>query len=283
MDKKILIDKDLLYDLYIMQNKSQKFIAKQLNCSVNTIQKVLKDYKIVKPKYEDLTGKRFGRLLVLKRGEDVYNSRGTKYITWICQCNCGNKTTIKAADLKRGRTRSCGCYHKEWNKLTKTRTNKYDLSGEYGIGYTLKNEPFYFDLEDFDKIKDYCWSYNSDGYVVARKRGSKETVRIHQFGMGAKHIDHIKHVLHDNRKSQLRIGNDLLNARNRSRPKNNKSGHIGVCWKERDKLWEAYIGINGKHLYLGHFNKYEDALMARKNAEEKYYGSWSYDNSMNII
>ena len=34
--------------------------------------------------------------------------------------------------------------------------NTYDLSGEYGIGYTSKGEEFYFDLDDYDKIKDYC-------------------------------------------------------------------------------------------------------------------------------
>ena len=39
--------------------------------------------------------------------------------------------------------------------------NKYDLSGEYGIGWTSNtNQEFYFDLEDYDKIKDYCWIYN---------------------------------------------------------------------------------------------------------------------------
>lgn len=30
--------------------------------------------------------------------------------------------------------------------------NKYDLSGEYGIGYTSKGEEFYFDLEDYKKM-----------------------------------------------------------------------------------------------------------------------------------
>ena len=36
--------------------------------------------------------------------------------------------------------------------------NKYDLSGEYGIGWTHNTEhEFYFDLEDYDIIKYYCW------------------------------------------------------------------------------------------------------------------------------
>ena len=35
--------------------------------------------------------------------------------------------------------------------------NIYDLSGEFGIGYcTNTGSPFYFDLEDYNKIKNYC-------------------------------------------------------------------------------------------------------------------------------
>jgi hypothetical protein len=48
--------------------------------------------------------------------------------------------------------------------MTKTKAqklkkfNQYDLSGSYGIGYCSNtNNPFYFDLEDYDLIKDYCW------------------------------------------------------------------------------------------------------------------------------
>lgn len=35
--------------------------------------------------------------------------------------------------------------------------NAYDLTKDYGKGYTLDGVEFIFDLEDYDKIKDYCW------------------------------------------------------------------------------------------------------------------------------
>ena len=44
--------------------------------------------------------------------------------------------------------------------------NTYDLSGEYGIGYTTKGEKFLFDLEDYEKIKDYCWCVDKTDTVV---------------------------------------------------------------------------------------------------------------------
>ena len=57
----------------------------------------------------DLTGQKFGRLIVLEKGKiDFY---GHQY--WICQCSCGNTTEINADNLKRGLTKSCGCLHSE--------------------------------------------------------------------------------------------------------------------------------------------------------------------------
>lgn len=53
--------------------------------------------------------------------------------------------------------------------------------------------------------------------------------------------------------------------------KNNKSGHKGVRWIEARKKWTAYIGIQGKVKNLGYFDEKEDAILARKKAEEIYH------------
>ena len=53
--------------------------------------------------------------------------------------------------------------------ITALKNNTYDLSGEYGIGYTSKGEEFYFDLEDYDLIKDYCWRTDRNGYIVSNE------------------------------------------------------------------------------------------------------------------
>lgn len=57
----------------------------------------------------DMTGKKYGRLTVLKRGE---NTRGGK-ARWICQCECGNITTVEGTHLRSGNIKSCGCLQKE--------------------------------------------------------------------------------------------------------------------------------------------------------------------------
>lgn len=53
----------------------------------------------------DLTGKRFGRLVVLEQAGKT--DRGA-YL-WLCQCDCGNTTVTKSGNLISGHTKGCGC------------------------------------------------------------------------------------------------------------------------------------------------------------------------------
>lgn len=61
-------------------------------------------------KFEDLTGKRFGRLTVIKRAPNSPASPSTR---WHCVCDCGNETISYGTQLKNGSTKSCGCYGRE--------------------------------------------------------------------------------------------------------------------------------------------------------------------------
>lgn len=56
----------------------------------------------------NLAGKRFSRLLVLKR----IGTQNTSPL-WKCKCDCGNITKVTTRALKSGNTCSCGCIHKE--------------------------------------------------------------------------------------------------------------------------------------------------------------------------
>lgn len=60
---------------------------------------------------KDLTGKRFGRLLVTKRAP---NAKGNIY--WVCRCDCGNSTVSYGGDLTRGKSKSCGCLSRELSR-----------------------------------------------------------------------------------------------------------------------------------------------------------------------
>lgn len=64
----------------------------------------------------DLTGKRFGRLVVSERAERYKTNTGRRSTYYICQCDCGKTTTVTANHLTTGHTWSCGCAHKEQEK-----------------------------------------------------------------------------------------------------------------------------------------------------------------------
>lgn len=67
----------------------------------------------------DLTGRRFGKLFVLRR--DVRKDGGNWY--WICECDCGNRKSIRGTSLLMdGGTRSCGCVQREVASETGRRT-----------------------------------------------------------------------------------------------------------------------------------------------------------------
>ena len=74
----------------------------------------------------DLTGQRFGRLVVLKRGIAT-DGRGEAF--WLCQCDCGNITTVSGYKLRSGHTRSCGCLAREDNSK---RSTKNEVGNKYG-------------------------------------------------------------------------------------------------------------------------------------------------------
>jgi len=60
----------------------------------------------------DITGMRFGRLIVIK-----FSHTHKQKSYFFCQCDCLNNIVILGASLINGGTRSCGCYRKE--KMTK--------------------------------------------------------------------------------------------------------------------------------------------------------------------
>lgn len=69
-------------------------------------------------RYEDITGKRFGRLIVSKKA-----GRTKRGVSWLCKCDCGNEKVVCGADLRSGKTKSCGCLSDEARKMPKKVTH----------------------------------------------------------------------------------------------------------------------------------------------------------------
>ena len=82
--------------------------------------------------FENLIGQKYGRLTVLQKDDTAINSSETK---WICLCECGNLCSVTTSLLKRGHTKSCGCYLAELrqnfrNLIDNSKTRFQDLTGQ---------------------------------------------------------------------------------------------------------------------------------------------------------
>lgn len=101
----------------------------------------------------DLTGKRFGRLVVVSRAEN--DKRGQS--RWRCLCDCGTEKTVTGSHLKNGNTKSCGCLHKEIAANTK-------------LSHGGKHTPLYV---TWCNMKQRCNNKNASYYYCYGGRGIK--------------------------------------------------------------------------------------------------------------
>lgn len=83
---------------------------------------------------KDLTGQRFGRLVVLGEYQPPQKEVHSQ---WVCQCDCGNKTIVRGSSLTYGATRSCGCLRDETAK--KPRKHGGSRTKLYAVWVAMKN------------------------------------------------------------------------------------------------------------------------------------------------
>lgn len=100
---------------------------------------------------KDLIGQKFGRLTVLKRVEDIINSKNKHHTQWLCQCDCGNFIEVRGSNLINGSTKSCGCYFKETH-------SKHKLSSSRLFCI-------------YDHVKQRCCNTSNDNYKNYGGRG----------------------------------------------------------------------------------------------------------------
>ena len=238
---------------------------------------------------DDYIGQKFGKLTVLKLDEERNRKEYRRWKNgeikhkplayYIVKCDCGKQTSVQINWMKRGNTLSCGsCDRDELRDFTRKK-NEYVFHETYGECYLSNcDECVLFDLEDYDKIKDYTWSKNKNGYAEARfsnrKLHSMHKFLIDDDKRGFKfRIDHINQNKLDNRKENLRIVTTSQNSMNMKLPKTNKTGVIGVS--PNGSKYRAYITKDGKRIELGNYINIEDAIVARLKAEKELFGEYS--------
>ena len=221
------------------------------------------------------------RIIVLEQAEDYISPQGKHQARWLCKCTCGNPNNfiVKGLELNSGDTQSCGCIRWETHKKYNTyQLNLKDEHGQYGIGYCSNTgHEFYFDMEDYNKIKDYCWYEIDCGEyhtMEAWERNTNTQIKMYWLIIG-KYCDHADRNAFNNRKYNLRQANASENSANRSVLLRNTSGFIGVSWDKSRNKWAAHIGAKNKKMHLGRFTNKEGAIRARLQAEKQYFGEFA--------
>lgn len=177
----------------------------------------------------DRVGQHFGRLVVLERAAN----RGKK-TAWICECTCGNKTTVTSTSLVAGDTASCGCLALD----TRTKHNMSQYP-EYRVWLAAKSRCF--------NIRDRFYSrYGGRGITMDKDWAASFEIFIRDIGRrpSSQHsldrIDNDRGYMSDNCRWATRIEQSHNTSANRNLTHNN----ITLPLEE----WARRIGITGNAL-----------------------------------
>lgn len=162
---------------------------------------------------------------------------------------------------------------------------KYSKGKDYATGITSKGVTFKFSNSDWDVVTKHSWTTNKANYLVATI--NQKTVRLSRFLMKPHQnmvVDHINGDVLDNRRENLRITTQKNNSRNSTVAINNTSGFTGVKiihLRGGKTRYRARITVNRKEIGLGTYDTIDEAVLARKKGEVKYFGKYSTTESRN--
>lgn len=239
---------------------------------------------------EDLTGRTFGRWLVLYQVEDFILPNKQHQPAWMCECACEKHTKkiVNGYSLKRGDSMSCGCYYDEVVGKCNKKYNVYTLiDNEYYIGRTQSGKEFYFDKDDYEEVSKYCWDIDSShGYVKTLVKGKK--LYLHRLIMSVDsnkntNIDHRNRQRNDCRKCNLKVVSNCQNSMNVGVRSDNSSGIKGVCLNKQSGKFCVRISANKQKYNLGTFTDFTDAVLARLTAEEEMFEEFMTKDNRTIL
>ena len=114
--------------------------------------------------FKDLTGMRFGRLVVRERTANKITKSGKPVAQWLCDCDCGNTNVVRSASLNNGATKSCGCLRNEAAAATGKNCNT-----THGLSHTRL-------YKIWAKMLCRCYCETTKDYAAYGARG----IQVHQ-------------------------------------------------------------------------------------------------------
>jgi hypothetical protein len=114
-------------------------------------------------------------------------------------------------------------------------------------------------------------------YAIGRLPGNPKKILMHRLLMGFPdgQVDHRDHDGLNNRRSNLRVADNITNHQNSPIRSDNTSGFKGVSWEKRRSHWVARIHIDTRQVHLGSFSTAEQAARAYDAAARKAFGEFA--------
>ena len=197
---------------------------------------------------QDLTGRRFGKLIVLEKSEN----RRRGHTLWICQCDCGNLCEKPTGELNSGFATSCGC---SWRQPA---VHEGDRFGRLAaIRPTEKRS-----------AKAVMWECLCDcGQTVFVRTTSLSSGHTTSCGCVKQELDaekDFRNILTYTDDTCIEFAKGISKPRSTTSP---DTGVRGVTLK--DGKFQAEITFRKKRYYLGRYSRLEDAIEIRRKAEAR--------------
>lgn len=204
----------------------------------------------------DLTGRRFGRLLVIS-----FHSSQNYISKWLCRCDCGMEKVINGGSLTTGKVVSCGCYRIE----THTKHNM-SYSPEYRTWAGIKSRcynpkaPRYPNYGERGITVCDRWLESFDNFYADMGDRPSKDYSIERLDVNGNYEP-----------SNCKWATRTEQQHNIRKQQNNTSGANGVEWVERLGKYRARITVDSKEVHIGCFVDFDEAITARKEAERIYW------------
>lgn len=170
-------------------------------------------------KFIDETGNRYGKLVVLGRDEQL--SIEKHRAQWICQCDCGNITTVSSKCLREDKTKSCGCLISigEENISRILRDNNIIYKSQYQVninGIYYRYDFAIFNKEDnlirlieFDGIQHYDNKQKHWGHDITKTQ-ERDKIKNQYALQNNIPLVRIPYIERDNITLEMLLGNEYL-------------------------------------------------------------------------
>lgn len=203
-----------------------------------------------------LCGEIYGRLTVVLTRTPVRTKRNEQLV--LCVCQCGQEIYVTAHKLKSGHTKSCGCLQRDIVRARQTRHGRY-YEPEHTVWRNMRKRcsdhryaQWYGNVRVCDRWQNSYENFLAD---VGRKPTPDASLdRIDPSG----HYE----------PSNVRWVPKHKQAHNTKTFRTNKTGVAGVSWSNTKQKWRAAIYVSNKQKHVGYFDDFNDAVAARKTAEQ---------------